>query len=103
QTSESSRRDFALRKGAPVVVKSTTPDKDSLRQLMVFRLSRGGDKSGTKKLTKSSAQSPEATSKMLFSSQRLVKSSDQVASYGLVHPDHPSQPKKGVRFNPDRS
>ncbi|EXJ61173.1 uncharacterized protein A1O5_11965 [Cladophialophora psammophila CBS 110553] len=107
QTSESSRRDFALRKGAPVVVKSTTPDKDSLRQLKLFRLTKSEDKPGTtKKLTKQSLQSGDPAVTMLFGSQRPARPSDQAGTTRLLHPNHHSITQKGVRFqslNAERS
>ncbi|KAJ9614523.1 hypothetical protein H2200_002660 [Cladophialophora chaetospira] len=102
QTSESSRRDFALRKGTPVVVK-TSPDKDSLRKLKLFRLSKVPEKSGTKKLTKPGPQSPESIGKTTFSSQRSIRSSNQVASSGVSRHDHQYNTNKGVHFKPDRS
>jgi hypothetical protein len=102
QTSESSRRDFALRKGAPVVVKSTTPDKDSLRQLKLFRLSRGGDKSSTKKLTKNSAPSEDSLSKMPSSSHRSQGFSHQANTSSPSSQNIQTASKKGVRFNSDR-
>ena len=102
QTSESSRRDFALRKGAPVVVNSTNPDKDSHRQLKLFRLSRSGDKIGTKKLTKAGPQTPDSCVRMLFGNQRSPRSNDQAV---VLKGHHLSQQhaKKGVHFNPERS
>ncbi|KIX96601.1 uncharacterized protein Z520_07867 [Fonsecaea multimorphosa CBS 102226] len=101
QTSESSRRDFALRKGAPVVIKSTTPDKDSLRQLRLFRLSKGDNKSAAKKPTKLSSQSGDVTVKMLSGSQRSVRSPDQNGTTGHLHPGHHSKTPRGVRFQSD--
>ncbi|OCT48206.1 hypothetical protein CLCR_03906 [Cladophialophora carrionii] len=103
QTSDSSRRDFALRKGAPVVVKPTTPDKDPNRQLKIFRLSRHGNKAGEKAPTNALPQSPDSPSKMRFGNQRSLRSSDQVAYSGSSQPSHPSKLRKGVRFNADRS
>lgn len=52
QTSDSSRRDFALRKGAPVVVTNTTPEKDSLLQLKLFKSSKSRSKREPNKLSK---------------------------------------------------
>ncbi|KIW25331.1 uncharacterized protein PV07_08518 [Cladophialophora immunda] len=102
QTSESSRRDFALRKGAPVVVKSTTADKDSLRQLKLFRLSKSDIKPGMKKLTKVSSQPGDSPVKMLFGSPRSTRSSDQTGTARHVHPNQ-SKTQKGVRFQSDHS
>ncbi|KIW93162.1 uncharacterized protein Z519_05767 [Cladophialophora bantiana CBS 173.52] len=98
QTSESSRRDFALRKGAPVVVKSMTPDKDSLRQLKLFRLTKSEDKPGTKKPTKQSPQPGDPTVTMLFGGQRPARPSDQTGTTRLLHHNHHSKTQKGVRF-----
>ncbi|KIW58958.1 hypothetical protein PV05_03448 [Exophiala xenobiotica] len=76
QTSDSSRRDFALRKGSPVIVKATTPEKDSLRQLRVFRSSKNRDKVETKKLSKIKSDSSASPARTLFSSQRYTTSTD---------------------------
>ena len=53
QTSDSSRRDFALRKGKPVVVKPKTAEEDSFRQIKLLKPSKGRDVTEQKKLTKS--------------------------------------------------
>ncbi|OAL36720.1 hypothetical protein AYO20_04052 [Fonsecaea nubica] len=98
QTSESSRRDFALRKGTPVVIKSTTPDKGSPRQLKLFSRSKSDSKSGTKKLTKHSSQSEDAAAKMLFSNQHSNMPSNQSGSTRHLHTTHQSKTQKGVRF-----
>ncbi|KIW62467.1 hypothetical protein PV04_10640 [Phialophora macrospora] len=101
QTSDSSRRDFALRKGSPVVVRPTT-GKEPLRQLKLFRLSRNGNKTGEKTPIKAGPHSPDSSGKMRFGNQRSLRSSDQVASSGFLHPHYPSNPKKGVHFKSDR-
>ncbi|EXJ54586.1 hypothetical protein A1O7_09927 [Cladophialophora yegresii CBS 114405] len=102
QTSDSSRRDFALRKGAPVVVKPTTTDADPIRRLKFFRLSRHGSKAGEKAPTQAVPESPESAGKMRLSNQRSLRSSDRGADSGSVHSNPPSKLKKGVRFNSDR-
>lgn len=110
QTSDSSRRDFALRKGSPVVVKSTTSDKDSLRQLRLFRLSKSRDKPETKEakqFAKTGLQSPISLARMGLGSQQSLTSSDGQASFfpaGVSHhplPGPPSNTQKGVHFNPN--
>ncbi|KIX04220.1 uncharacterized protein Z518_07774 [Rhinocladiella mackenziei CBS 650.93] len=105
QTSDSSRRDFALRKGSPIVIQSTTPDKDSQRQLRLFRSSKNRDKSEKKKLTKPGPESPSSPARTLFGSQRSCASSDHGAhpvpamSSQPPLPDQPAKSHKGVRFN----
>ncbi|OAP54664.1 hypothetical protein AYL99_11112 [Fonsecaea erecta] len=103
QTSDSSRRDFALRKGAPVVIKSATPDKDSLRQLKLFRLSKGDNKLGAKKLMKGGSQPGDSPVKMLFGSQRSVRTPEQTGTARHLHPNRQSETQRGVRFQSDHS
>ncbi|KIW14780.1 hypothetical protein PV08_07565 [Exophiala spinifera] len=74
QTSESSRRDGALRKGSPIVMKSNTPEKEPSRQLRLFRSTKHQDKSGSKKFTKLKSESPVSPPRSLLSSQRSVAS-----------------------------
>jgi hypothetical protein len=100
QTSESSRRDFALRKGSPVVVKSDSPERDSLRQLKLFRLSRSGEKGGSRRLTK---PAPEPPANMPSIKQRIPGSSSHITHLPAHRdPDRQSTPKRGVRFNSGR-
>lgn len=76
QTSESSRRDFALRKGAPSVIQTTTPEKDSQRQMRLFKKSKKGQKADERMLSKLSLRSPDSPARSLFGSQRSVVFSD---------------------------
>lgn len=106
QTSDSSRRDFALRKGLPVVVQSTTPDKDSLRQLRLFSFNKNRDKQESKNLTKQSPQSPVSPARSAVSSHRSSTTSEEraiSASSSFLSP-FPSNPvpkgRKDVRFQP---
>ena len=103
QTSESSRRDFALRKGATTVLKSMTSDNDLFRQLKLFRLARNGDKSGTKKLAKAEPQSTGSGGKAVFGHQRSPKLQEQDAISGMPYSRQQYRPKKGVYFTPERS
>ncbi|EXJ81565.1 hypothetical protein A1O1_07629 [Capronia coronata CBS 617.96] len=100
QTSESSRRDFALRKGLPVVVQSITPDRESLRHL---RPSRSSKKPESKNLPKEGPRSPVSPTWTLFSSQRSLASSEQpAASNSAQHilASHADKRHKDVRFQP---
>lgn len=101
QTSDSSRRDFALRKGAPVVVKPTAQDKDLFRQLKVFRLSKIGDKNTTKRLTKANPDFLDPGGKM--GNPQFSGSPERSVRSGSSHQLHQSNSKKGVHFNPNRS
>ena len=56
QTSESSRRDLALRKGKPAMVKSTSSEQDSHRQLKFFQSSKSRSNADSKKLSKTRPQ-----------------------------------------------
>ena len=97
QTSESSRRDFALRKGAPVVV------KDSVPQSKLFRLSRSGDKTGAKRLSKCSPASQESPNRTVFGLARSQTSPAPATGFGHRPSDDPFNPKKRSRFDSDRS
>jgi len=104
QTSDSSRRDFALRKGTPVVVNSTTPDKDSLRQFRLFKTSKNRGHTETKKLSKPIPGSPHPSSQTTSTSRRSVSSdwtavSASGASRSVVS-DRSSKapPKAATRF-----
>nr|KAK5445073.1 hypothetical protein LTR18_004780 [Exophiala xenobiotica] len=82
QTSDSSRRDFALRKGSPVNIKATTPEKDSLRQLRVFRSSKSRDKVEPKKLSKVKSDSSASPARTLFGGQKYTTSNDHAGKSG---------------------
>lgn len=103
QTSDSSRRDFALRKGAPVVVKSTTPNKDSQRQFRLFRLSKASPKFETKKEAKASSQSGSSHANNGTGPQRsLTVANHSVTSGSSLHPrvsNELSRSQKGGFFN----
>ncbi|EHY60255.1 hypothetical protein ABEF92_006655 [Exophiala dermatitidis] len=83
QTSESSRRDFALRKGSPIVVRSTTSDKDSLPQLRLFRSSKSRDKSEAKKLSKQGPRPPVSSPNPLPTGQHSSTPAAQGAPVSL--------------------
>ncbi|EXJ82466.1 hypothetical protein A1O3_06279 [Capronia epimyces CBS 606.96] len=102
QTSDSSRRDFALRKGLPVVVQSTTPDQDSLRQLRLFRSSKNRDKPELRKITQQGPRSPVSPARTLFGSQRSLTPSEQGPTSPVVKSLPPAMARNPV-LSPPRS
>ncbi|KAK5053232.1 hypothetical protein LTR84_002206 [Exophiala bonariae] len=72
QTSDSSRRDFALRKGSPVVVKTPPIEKNS--PLRFFRSSKSRDGHEPRKLTKSTPPPSDQHLPMTPNSQRSLTS-----------------------------
>ncbi|KAL6240983.1 hypothetical protein RBB50_012078 [Rhinocladiella similis] len=77
QTSDSSRRDGALRKGSPMVIKSATPLKEPSRQLRLFRSTNHRDTSGSKKLSKLKPDSPASPPRSFLDGQRLTTSTNR--------------------------
>ncbi|KAL2435284.1 hypothetical protein ABEF95_015169 [Exophiala dermatitidis] len=94
QTSESSRRDFALRKGSPIVVRSSTSDKDSLRQLRLFRSSKSRDKSEAKKLSKQGPRPPVSSPNPLSTGQQSSTPAAQDAPASL--PQYSTSPRSPI-------
>ncbi|KAJ9623322.1 hypothetical protein H2204_011228 [Knufia peltigerae] len=76
QTSDSSRRDGALRKGSPIVIRSATAEKEPLRQLRLFRSTKHRDKSGSKKLSKQKSASTASPPRSLADGQSSTKSTE---------------------------
>lgn len=99
QTSDSSRRDFALRKGQPVVVTSTTKEKDSLRQFKLLN-QNGKPAADNKKLSKnrpvtgnSNSRHSTASSEQHNSSKRSSPPTSISSNNGITN-----KTSKGVRF-----
>ncbi|KAI1613006.1 hypothetical protein EDD36DRAFT_419161 [Exophiala viscosa] len=76
QTSESSRRDFALRKGSPHVINSTTPNKDSQRQTRLLKKPKKASKTEENKPSKLSLRSPDSPARSIFGNQRSTAFSE---------------------------
>lgn len=101
QTSDSSTRDFALRKGAPVVVNPPDKDKEITRQMRFFKLSRATEKQDTKKLSKS--KSPKSNAHLVVS-DALHNSPSERSSALRVRPTKSttvSKPRDKPRRNED--
>ncbi|KAK4935662.1 hypothetical protein LTR10_023315 [Elasticomyces elasticus] len=104
QTSESSRRDFALRKGSPLVINSITPDKVSQRQMRLLKKPRKGQKAEDSKLSKLSLRSPDSSARSLFGSQRSVVLSEDGSKSTSALPTQMSVSKNENRHQkPPRS
>lgn len=108
QTSDSSRRDFALRKGSPTVVKPPPTEKSS--PLRFFRSSKSRDGHEPRKLTKSTPPSSDQHLPITPKSQRSLPSDrGQGRKHTSTIPEMPSRPNKagdssngsrGVHFYP---
>jgi hypothetical protein len=82
QTSESSRRDLALRKGARPAVKNASPEKPS--KLKLFRLSKGGDRFTSKRMTTITQPMPEVNFTP-SSALHMLENPDRIRTPGSAH------------------
>lgn len=102
QTSDSSRRDFALRKGKPVVINSTTKEDDSLQQFKLLSNSNIRPNGENKKLSKSRPMTGHSASRFSMTPAEKRPSSTRSTPPTSVSSNNKpfSKPNKGVRFMP---
>lgn len=97
QTSDSSRRDFALRKGSPVVIKPPPIEKGS--PLRFFRSSKNRDGHEPRKLTKSTPPPSDQNLPLSASNRNRNVAVPEIPSR-TNKPDNSSKALKGVHFYP---
>lgn len=98
QTSDSSRRDFALRKGTPVVVRPNTQESDSMRQMMLPMSSKTRPQHDSKKLSKDRPRTGTTVSKTSAKSSRPTTRKADAADF--IIPSIPTKTFNHVRFSP---
>ena len=102
QTSDSSRRDFALRKGKPVVINSMTKQNELLQQSRLQTKSIVTPNGPNKKLSKSRPVTGHSASRFPMTSAEQRPSSRRSSPPTSVSSNNKpfSKPSKGVRFMP---
>lgn len=101
QTSDSSRRDFALRKGQPNVVQSTTQENDLSRQMRFFKSSKARLDGETKKLVKDRPRTGTTVSNVSLNSSRPPTSRTSPATAATS--PYSARPRQKVQFTAEKA